>query len=100
MIKGAKLLLQRNIEKLGEWRKRNIEKKLMKKIVCCFQMTDFGSLQCEINYIQALAVKAYYENKLKYEGYERIYTALGAMRHAMQQHARKNRIAGGTLMIR
>lgn len=91
---------QAAFHRLYEWRQKNTEAKLMKKIVHCFRETDLGRIQSEMNYIRALAVKAYYENRLRYDGYERVETALRVMRGTIYRSIRKDRITGTTLMIR
>lgn len=91
---------QAAFHRLYEWRQKNTEAKLMKKIVHCFRETDLGRIQSEMNYIRALAVKAYYENRLRYDGYERVETALRVMQGTMHRTIRKDRITGTTLMIR
>lgn len=76
-------------EKLAAARQSWVEKKLFRKILQCTEAEDRQTLRKEIDYVRALTEKAYYEEKLSFEGYMRVYSGLEIAEKSILKNMRR-----------
>lgn len=63
-------------EKLTAVRQGRTEKRLFRRLLECTEASSRQALREEIDYVRALTEKAYYEKKLSFRGYMKMFTSI------------------------